>query len=119
MTFFLRYTANWAVFLWIYFDLSQREGTYISKVWTDILISAAAIEPLFFMLKPPSVTAREVFPFIQIVTEMGWKRGNTTFYEARRSTGIQMVTNPAGNRVNYGNQSMQSMNATDDDSDFV
>lgn len=133
LTFFIRYCANWAVFLWIYFDLSQREGTYISKIWTDLLIIAAAIEPVFFLMKPPSMTAREVFPFIQVITEMGWKRGNTTFMEERMSTrmstgpAVQMTKNPAGNRVaydfkhspSYGGQSMQSMNLTDDDSDFV
>jgi len=125
MTFCLRYVANWAVFLWIYFDLSKQEGSYIRQEWTTILLIFASLEPLFFMWKPPGITAREAFPFINDITMNGWKAGRSSYIKRRTNPNIELSTNPAGGRVNYGNQSAQSMNNLDlsdidsSDSDFV
>lgn len=128
MVFTLRYLANWGVFLWIYFVLSKQGGSYIRQEWTTVLLIFASIEPLFFMWKPPTITVREAFPFINEVTENGWNAGRKSYLRRRTTPKIQMSTVPAGGRhgrVNYGNQSAQTPTRANtsanysSDSDFV
>lgn len=114
--FWLRYACNWALFVWIYFYLSRDpanpDAGYISFYWTYSIIIAASVQPILFMLKPPSVPPREAYPFIRAVTKMGWKdgmRASTMDIELGKfDTSTSIDSNPAGGRVNWNAREWQS-----------